>query len=760
MTRSVKDSRAGELLNARYELRDLTESGVVSDGYRATDKRERKAVHITLLRPEFALQSDVVKRFLHAGKLLAALHHPNVSQVIAVESDEIGIPFVIEEASEGETLSQVLRSFAHGMPLGAAINIVTPIIDALSALHVRGLAHGELDPEHVVLVKSGGSTSPKLVRFSALAAHRTRAEGRMRVAPELHGGNAAGDARADVWAIGALLYETLCGVPPSGDPTMLKTRAPAVPDELAALVASCLQRDPAQRPAQADEVRRELSAARDRMRSGRPPAKPSASGPAPPKATEPKADGALSFALGATMFQHRASQQSAPQQSAPQRSAPQRSASRSAPPRAGPAKPASAEPASAEPAARPAAAPLGLAETVAEEPTTTVSARPRSAPPKPTSSPAAPVAELKTLSDLAAAFGPIEGAENIVQSESPDAVRAREFRQSMDAAAADEQAKKKVRRREDAGARPSAEPADRNRDARGMPVPLLSRKQLRENEGPRRALSQEEMRTVRERVMTAKPGRWGALGDGLLLAFAVALILVMPLLCDASHVRARVVFGASAPIVLSAFVALSVVAFVRTWSVNVQLRPTMLGPTTLAMQFVMLCVSALYASYFLPFGTLGAIEYFARMALPWGASGFYLFLGIYGVMRAVRDSANNLAYGALIALLYSGGFYASYRSLAQGVLQHRAQGQAGLFSADGASRAAKLLHRITTGASAGVGAADAQDAGPQEQIIERHEIGASEEDDMRAVEQLQNSHKKGNPRLLQLQQKANEVAPQ
>jgi hypothetical protein len=138
------------------------------------------------------------------------------------------------------------------------------------------------------------------------------------------------------------------------------------------------------------------------------------------------------------------------------------------------------------------------------------------------------------------------------------------------------------------------------------------------------------------------------------------------------------------------------------------------------------------------------------MMLPWAASGFYLCMGAYGVLRAVRESANNLVYGAVIALLYSGGFYASYRSLAHGLHNRDPHSRFAFFSPGSAAKNAALLQKAASGE--GVGAAP--DAGAP--MIERHEIGASEEDDMRAVDQLK-AKPKQDPQLLKLQQKGEHI---
>ena len=225
--------------------------------------------------PEFALQPSVVRGFLQAPKTLTALRHPNVSQVLAVESDETGIPFVVEELVEGESLARMTAAFPDGMPLGVAMNVVMPVIEAMAAAHKLGLVHGRLDHEHIVLTKTSGTSVPKVVHFGGSAAGAKHAQkgSERRTAPELRAGKVA-DVRSDVWSLGALLYETLCGEAPAtgGKHVALDERAPHLPAELVQLVERCLAVDPSRRPKHAEEVRAALTAVRERLRAGAAPA--------------------------------------------------------------------------------------------------------------------------------------------------------------------------------------------------------------------------------------------------------------------------------------------------------------------------------------------------------------------------------------------------------------------------------------------------------------------------------------------------------
>jgi disulfide bond formation protein DsbB len=281
-------------------------------------------------------------------------------------------------------------------------------------------------------------------------------------------------------------------------------------------------------------------------------------------------------------------------------------------------------------------------------------------------------------------------------------------------------------------------------------APIGSPKQLRQaNAVPAGKLSEDQVRTLRDRVQTGERRRWRVFGSLLMLLFCFFLIFFVPLLYDPTHIKAQEKLGPNLKIALTGLMIVSVMALVRTWAVQVQSKPVMMRPVTLTMKVVVLCVCVLAMTFFLPSGALGPAESAARVALPWATSGFYFFLGIYGLMLGMRESASNMLFGVMLMMMYGAGFGGAYRALLDTVLQKKpqvAQGVNAAAAAGNAASATEVLHDYVTGtanvnananANAKIPDTKAQDAPMQQQ----HEIGGSEEEDMRSIEQLKGSRK-------------------
>src|ERR1700712_5714200 len=148
----------------RYELVSYLGSGGMSDVYVALHTGLRKRVALKLLRSSLRCDSYAVQRFLREGECAARVRHPNVVDVSDVGMEN-GVPYLVMELLEGETLAQTLARGGR-LDLESAVDLLLPILDAVSAVHAAGVLHRDVKPANILLARAtDGSVLPKLVDF-------------------------------------------------------------------------------------------------------------------------------------------------------------------------------------------------------------------------------------------------------------------------------------------------------------------------------------------------------------------------------------------------------------------------------------------------------------------------------------------------------------------------------------------------------------------------------------------------------------------
>ena len=284
--------RPGDAIAERFVIERLASAGGMGSVFRALDQQTGEIVAIkTLHRP--AHDHD---RFFREARVLAELRHPGIVRYVAHGVTGAGGAYLAIEWLEGQDLAARL---AAG-PLGVqdSLTLAVRVADALSAAHARGVIHRDIKPANLFLVGDDVRTVKILdfgvARFGAVSATRagTVIGTPAYMAPEQARGDRGVDARADVFALGAVLFECLTGSPPFiADHLMavlakvLLEDAPRVaeltrdvPADLDELVAKMLAKDRGERPADGAAVARAvvaLDALADRP-SGRPPVPPTA----------------------------------------------------------------------------------------------------------------------------------------------------------------------------------------------------------------------------------------------------------------------------------------------------------------------------------------------------------------------------------------------------------------------------------------------------------------------------------------------------
>lgn len=258
----------------RFRLEEVLGAGGMALVYRAVDERTGAPAAVKLLADNLAADENFRRRFQREARLAARLSHPNVVRVLDAGEYE-GRPWLALEYVEGETLAEVLARRGR-LPATEVVALGRQLCAGLQHAHDAGLVHRDVKPANVIVRADGSAT---IVDFGIARSHEgtelTEHGGIVGtasyVAPELLTGGPV-TAAADLYSLGAVLFEATSGVPVRraaslGELVARGAPAPAprlgervrdVPAALDEAVARCLEVDPADRPASAREVDRLL----------------------------------------------------------------------------------------------------------------------------------------------------------------------------------------------------------------------------------------------------------------------------------------------------------------------------------------------------------------------------------------------------------------------------------------------------------------------------------------------------------------------
>ena len=265
--------------------------------YRARDVRLQRDVALKLLPASFASDPDRLARFTREAQLLAALNHPNIGAIYGIEDSPSGAVLVLELV-EGPTLAD--RIARGPLPVDESVAIARQISEALESAHEQGVIHRDLKPANLKLRPDGTvkvldfglariavpavTGSVNIAASPTLTADMTAAGVILGTAAYMAPEQARGrvvDRRADIWALGVVLFEMLTGTRPFGgetlsetlaaiikDPPALEALSPGVPGQLRALIARMLEKDPRERLRDIGDARialREIASGTDRI---------------------------------------------------------------------------------------------------------------------------------------------------------------------------------------------------------------------------------------------------------------------------------------------------------------------------------------------------------------------------------------------------------------------------------------------------------------------------------------------------------------
>ena len=281
-------------LGAHYELDCEIGRGGMGIVYRAKDRRLKRVVAIKVLPPELAFRGEIKTRFLREAETAAQLNHPNIVDIYSVD-ESAGLVFFVMAYIPGDNLAKRLHD--HGaMSIDDTRRIIRDVGDALAYAHERGVVHRDIKPDNILIDE--GSGRPMVTDFG-IARAVTDGDNRLTatgiaigtptyMSPEQAAGDREIDGRSDLYALGVVAYQMLVGRPPfeaSSTPAMLvkhlserpapvEQRRSDVPRDLARVVMTLLEKDPAARFSSAAMMVKVLDgtalAARDSMSMGAP----------------------------------------------------------------------------------------------------------------------------------------------------------------------------------------------------------------------------------------------------------------------------------------------------------------------------------------------------------------------------------------------------------------------------------------------------------------------------------------------------------
>ncbi len=254
-----------------YRVIKVLGAGGMGAVFEAEDASLQRPVALKVMLPAFAATRSARERFLREARAAAALKHDHIVTIYQVGEDR-GVPFLAMELLAGESLESRLRREGR-LPPREAVRVGREIADALAAAHERGVVHRDVKPANVWV--EAGSRRVKLLDFglarSNRDAHLTQSGAILGtpgyMSPEQASGNPA-DARGDLFSLGVVLYRLLTGQLPFGGRGVISILVsttnqapkpvcrvnPDVPRPAADLVMRLLAREPAERPATAQEV--------------------------------------------------------------------------------------------------------------------------------------------------------------------------------------------------------------------------------------------------------------------------------------------------------------------------------------------------------------------------------------------------------------------------------------------------------------------------------------------------------------------------
>jgi len=294
----------GTLIAGRYRLEERLGEGGMGEVWASTHVITRRRVAMKFLKGSAAMRMDMRQRMLREARATSLVKHPSVVELLDVFELDGGVPVLVMDLLVGETLGAKLAT-SGVLSVREAATILLPVVEAVEAAHAKGIVHRDLKPDNIFLHRGeAGDVTVKVLDFGIAKLTATEGDAAETgsltgtgslvgtpwyMAPEQCYGERDIDQRADIWALGVILYECLAGVRPVQGASMgqvlkrilhegivpIEERVSGVPPELGALIRRMLAHGREDRPRDLSDVHRVLS-----MVAGRTPRPVASGGPA------------------------------------------------------------------------------------------------------------------------------------------------------------------------------------------------------------------------------------------------------------------------------------------------------------------------------------------------------------------------------------------------------------------------------------------------------------------------------------------------
>jgi serine/threonine protein kinase len=280
-----------------YEIQSPLGAGGMGEVYRAMDTRLDRAVAIKVLASHLSSSPELKQRMEREARAISSLNHPNICHLYDIGSQD-GTDYLVMEFLEGETLAERLRKAA--MPLSEILKIGIAVAEALAVSHRQGVVHRDLKPGNIMLTQGGaklmdfGLAKPLGLQTTAAGSGSAPSftavatlSGPSPLSPLTTAGSIVGtiqymspeqiegkeaDARSDIFAFGAVLYETVTGRRPftgksqislassilEKDPEPISATNPLIPSAFEHVLTTCMQKNPEDRFLAAHDIKLEL----------------------------------------------------------------------------------------------------------------------------------------------------------------------------------------------------------------------------------------------------------------------------------------------------------------------------------------------------------------------------------------------------------------------------------------------------------------------------------------------------------------------